>query len=567
MEKILVPNIGTDDLVEVIEVLVQPGDAVDKDASLIVLESDKASMEVPAPFAGTINALLVKEGDKVKEGMPIADILPAQNSQPGQTAESSSQAAGAAVSDDAEQTGQKSTPDVRHSDSNLDSADGSDRLQQTAMVTTQPDIGSRTISIPNIGTEDAVEVIEVLVQPGDTVDKGASLIVLESDKASMEVPAPEAGIIDQLLVQPGDKVKEGTPVVTIKNTQNDHAHDAKEAVVEKEQKKSFPAASTQQSQAVSSVSSPVESNAVTVQEYPADQVHAGPAVRKLAREFGINLGQVKPSGPKHRILKEDLQAFVKSRLNQHTASGQHVLMQEASQGMDFAQFGPVEKVSMSKIHKITADHMLRSWMTVPQVSQFETADITELEAFRQQQKSILLKQQIRLTVLPFVIAAICRALSEHPEFNVSLQDGYIIKKKYMHIGVAMDTPHGLMVPVIRNADQKNIRTLAQELQELADQAKNKKLLPNQMQGGCFSISSLGSLGGTQFTPLVNAPEVGILGLSKAQVQPVYLAESLKPRLILPLVLSYDHRAVNGADALRFITSVKYHLEDIRHLLI
>ena len=437
------------------------------------------------------------------------------------------------------------------------------------------------ILIPNIGTDDAVEVIEILVKPGDQVDKDTSLLVLESDKASMEVPAPVAGVVREFLVKEGDKVKEGTHIANILGNQEQDgelvtrqkSEAKKDASEEKAASDTATGADVRKQKSVSAT----QTKAGNAEEKTAtlavpdtnvdvaitDHIHAGPAVRKLAREFGINLAQVPPTGPKGRVLKEDIHAFVQTSLQ---SPGQGSFMQEAGQGIDFARFGPIEAVAMSKIQKITADNMLRSWMTVPQVSQFEAADITELEAFRKTQKETLLKQQIRLTILPFVIKAVCVALHQHPAFNISLQGSNIIKKQYVHIGIAMDTPHGLMVPVIRDADQKTVVLLAQELQELADKAKNKKLLPNQMQGGCFSVSSLGSLGGTQFTPLVNAPEVGILGLSRAQIQPVYLAGELKPRLILPLVLSYDHRAVNGADALRFVTTVKRNLEDIRNLL-
>ena len=423
------------------------------------------------------------------------------------------------------------------------------------------------ILVPNIGTSDAVEVIEILVKPGDQVDKDASLIVLESDKASMEVPSPFSGKLGKLFVKEGDKVKEGTPIADISTDEVAGEAERAEVKEEKEKKRS------EKDVSLAKVEQPVKTEVIQTEtvitelitaQQDSSAIHAGPAVRKLAREFGIDLQQVVPSGPKSRILKEDLQDFVKARLNQATQP--MGLMQEASTGVDFSQFGPVEVVPMNKIQRLTADNMLRSWLTAPQVTQFEVADITDLEAFRQQQKDGLLKQGMRLTVLSFVVKVVCYALKKYPEFNVSLQGDRIIRKGYIHIGIAVDTPSGLMVPVIRNADQKSIVELARELQDLTTKAKEKKLLPNQMQGGCFSISSLGNLGGTQFTPLVNTPEVAILGLSKAQAQPVYIDKKLKPRLILPLALSYDHRSVNGAGALRFINAVKHGLEDIKYLL-
>ena len=423
------------------------------------------------------------------------------------------------------------------------------------------------ILVPNIGTSDAVEVIEILVKPGDQVDKDASLIVLESDKASMEVPSPFSGKLGKLFVKEGDKVKEGTPIADISTDEVAGEAERAEVKEEKEKKRS------EKDVSLAKVEQPVKTEVIQTEtvitelitaQQDSSAIHAGPAVRKLAREFGIDLQQVVPSGPKSRILKEDLQDFVKARLNQATQP--MGLMQEASTGVDFSQFGPVEVVPMNKIQRLTADNMLRSWLTAPQVTQFEVADITDLEAFRQQQKDGLLKQGVRLTVLSFVVKVVCYALKKYPEFNVSLQGDRIIRKGYIHIGIAVDTPSGLMVPVIRNADQKSIVELARELQDLTTKAKEKKLLPNQMQGGCFSISSLGNLGGTQFTPLVNTPEVAILGLSKAQAQPVYIDKKLKPRLILPLALSYDHRSVNGAGALRFINAVKHGLEDIKYLL-
>lgn len=417
---------------------------------------------------------------------------------------------------------------------------------------------TKNITVPDIGGASDVDVIEVLVKVGDAVKVDAPLITLESDKATMEVPSTDEGVVKEIHVKVGDKISEGKTILVLET--------AKTEEVEK------PAEKTVQSkkEAPSEKSAPVEkvqpqTGTVITAGYNAD-VHAGPAVRKLAREFSVDLNQVTGSGPKERILKEDVQAFVKSKISQVPATTAGL---PAAPEIDFAKFGPITSEPLSRIQKISGKNLHRNWLLVPHVTQFGEADITLLEDFRQAQKSTLEKQGIKLTPLVFIMKAVVTALKEFPQFNASLDASgeNIIMKNYFHVGVAVDTPDGLVVPVVRDVDQKGLSDLAKALSDVSEKARKKQLTANDMQGGCFSISSLGGIGGTAFTPIINVPEVAILGVSKSSYKPVYQDGGFVPRLMLPLSLSYDHRVIDGADGARFMVYLSSMLSDIRNLLL
>jgi len=523
-----VPDTGSADGVTVIEIAVSVGDSVSEGDTLIVLESDKASMEIPAPASGVVTALKVSEGQQVVQGDPICEM----------------------TGGDANTT---STPAPQTS---------SEPAAPAAAETPAPQSsgGIEKVVVPDTGNADGVTVIEVSIGVGDTVSEGDTLIVLESDKASMEIPSPVSGKVLALSVKEGDSVAQGDAIADVEATGGSQPQAA--------------TAPTQQP-AAAPASTPAPTPKPPVVEEArvpsvSSSVHAGPAVRALARELGVNLAKVPSTGPRGRITKDDLHNFVKAKLKE-AESGQ-----SASGGsgippippVDFAAFGPIERIPMSKIHKLTADNMTRCWLNVPAVTQFDEADITDLEAFRKSMKAEAEKKGVRLTPLPFLIKASAHALAELPQVNASidLATNEIVRKGYIHIGIAVDTPDGLMVPVIRDADQKGIWEIAAEASELADKAKNKKLKPAEMQGATFTISSLGSIGGTAFTPIVPSPQAAILGISKASMQPVWDGSAFQPRLMLPLCLSYDHRVINGGDGARFTTILSKVLGDIRHLV-
>ncbi|WP_264769394.1 dihydrolipoyllysine-residue acetyltransferase [Coxiella burnetii] len=429
------------------------------------------------------------------------------------------------------------------------------------------------ITVPDLGGASEVDVIEVLVKPSDTVAKEDGLITLEGDKASMDVPSPLAGTIKELQVKVGDKVKEGDKILTLEMS----AEEEKPAKEEKKESEKSEKLEEEGKKEKEEKSEPKEEKkkATEIKEYEAEEVegfgtsvHAGPAVRRIAREFGIDLTKIKGTGQKDRILKEDVQKFVKEQLK--VAEGKSGIGFPPAPKIDFKKFGAIEEKPFSKIKKATGVNLSRNWMTIPHVTQFGEADITELQAFRQSQKEYAAKQNVRLTPLVFIIKAVVNALKEFPHFNASLDPTgeHLILKKYFHIGVAVDTPEGLVVPVIRDADKKGLFELAKELGEVSEKARKKGLNMNDMQGGCFSISSLGGIGGTAFTPIINAPEVVILGVSKMQWKPICNeAGDCKTRLMLPLSLSYDHRVIDGADGARFIVYLAERLSDIRTLLL
>ena len=520
-----VPDTGSADGVTVIEIAVSVGDSVAEGDTLIVLESDKASMEIPAPASGVVTALKVSEGQQVVQGDPICEMT-----------------GGNATA--------TSTP-VPQASSEPAAAES---------LAPQSSGGIEKVVVPDTGNADGVTVIEVSIGVGDTVSEGDTLIVLESDKASMEIPSPVSGKVLALSVKEGDSVAQGDAIADIEAT----AGSQPQATT----------ASTQQPTATPGSTKAPAPQPPVVEEASVpsvgSSVHAGPAVRALARELGVNLSSVPSTGPRGRITKDDLHDFVKAKL-QEAESGQTI---NGGSGIppippvDFAAFGPVERIPMTKIHKLTADNMTRCWLNVPAVTQFDEADITDLETFRKSMKAEAEKKGVKLTPLPFLIRASAYALAELPQVNASIDPSTdeIVRKGYIHIGIAVDTPDGLMVPVIRDADQKGIWDIAAEASELADKAKNKKLKPAEMQGATFTISSLGSIGGTAFTPIVPSPQAAILGISKASMQPVWDGSAFQPRLMLPLCLSYDHRVINGGDGARFTTILSKVLGDIRHLV-
>ncbi|MAY37387.1 MULTISPECIES: dihydrolipoyllysine-residue acetyltransferase [Spongiibacter] len=537
-ETIKIPDLGGGDGVEVIEVCVAVGDQVEVEDSLLVLESDKASMEVPAPKAGKVVSISLKVGDSVGEGDVILE-LDVEGDAP----------ADEPVAAEPEAADEEPAPPA------ADEAEAA----PTASA------GPETVKVPDIGGGDGVEVIELCVAAGDEVEEGDSLIVLESDKASMEVPAPFSGKVLSMLIKVGDAAAEGTAIAEMQRSGSSAPDTAVEspAAAETEQVKT---PEPPEPEAATPAPAAPESSA---NEGNGKTVYAGPAVRKLAREFGISLDQVTGSGPRGRVVKEDLHAYVKTLTSAKPAAAAGGAGIPAIPEVDFSQFGEIEVEPLTKLHKLTAANMHRSWLNLPHVTQFDDADITELEAFRNSMKAEAQAKGVKLTPLPFLLKAAAVALRMNPKFNASLSaDGEnMVYKKYVHIGVAVDTPVGLMVPVIRDVDKKSLWELAAEASELAQKAKERKLKPADMQGGCFTISSLGNIGGTGFTPIINAPEVAILGVSKLDIKPVWDGTAFQPRKMLPLSLSYDHRAINGADAGKFFTELGQLLADIRRILL
>lgn len=544
-QEVKVPDIGSSAKASIIEVAVKPGDTIEVDQSLITLESDKASMEIPSPAAGVVESVSVKVGDEVGTGDLILVLKGAAGAQ--------KQAASAPAPAAAPAQAQAEAP---------------------APAAAEEPAGESTeeVRIPDIGA-DAASVIEMLVKVGDSVEAEQSLITLESAKASMEIPAPKAGVIESIAIKIGDEAKTGDLILTLKVQGKAAAKPAAAAQA--------PAAAPEQAkpanvQGSAPAKAAPQAAPAAAPSRDASKVHAGPAVRQLAREFGVELGAVTGSGPKGRILKEDVQAYVKAEL-QKAKSAPAASAAGATGGagippiptVDFSKFGEIEEVPMTRLMQVGAANLHRSWLNVPHVTQFDSADITELEAFRVAQKAVAEKAGVKLTVLPLLLKACAYLLKELPDFNSSLAPSgkAVIRKKYVHIGFAVDTPDGLLVPVIKNVDQKSLLQLAAEAAALAEKARNKKLSADDMQGACFTISSLGHIGGTGFTPIVNAPEVAILGVSKATIQPVWDGKAFQPKLMLPLSLSYDHRVINGAAAARFTKRLGDVLTDIRTMLL
>ncbi|MEE8059494.1 MAG: dihydrolipoyllysine-residue acetyltransferase [Pseudomonadales bacterium] len=567
IEIIKVPDIGGAEGVEVIEICVAIGDQVAEEESLVVLESDKASMEVPSPLAGTVNVIKISAGDSLSEGDVILELETAA------IAESSSEEGvveGAVVDqqDKIVETEYESTPE------STPEPTFEPTLESRNVAHQQTATSIEVINIPDIGGVDSVDVIEVCVGIGDEVAEGDSLVVLETDKASMEVPAPRAGKVVSVKIQEGDQVSEGVELLQMQvsvaavdanaATPAVQANQVVETVVApltQNQQPDIPTPSFASAQPEAKVDPGAQTSAQS-------GIYAGPAVRRLAREMGADLSKVKGSGPKGRIGKDDLKAFIKTALTTIASPIQSVGI-TAIPEVDFAKFGDVRVEPLTKIHKLTAANMHRNWLNIPHVTQFDDADITELEEFRQSLKAEAEQRGVRITPLPFILKACAVALKVHPKFNASLHtDGeHRVYKQYAHIGMAVDTPAGLVVPVVRDVDKKSIWDMVAEIAELAQKAKDRKLKPAEMQGGCFTLSSLGSIGGQGFTPIVNAPEVAILGVSRLAVKPVWNGDKFVPRKMLPLSLSYDHRAINGGDAGRFFTYLLEVLADIRRIVL
>ncbi len=576
-QEVKVPDIGGAEGAEVIEVLVAVGDTVAQEQSLIVLESDKASMEIPSSHAGKVVEIKVAVGDELAEGAPILVLETDADDEAGENdaVENTGTGGGDSTDQAAANDGQASEESGEQVEQALSSAPREAQEDEVASTASET-----LVSVPDIGTDEAVDLIEISVKVGDAVAEGDSLVVLESDKASMEIPSPEAGEVVEILIQEGASVREGDALMKLKVTGSAGAQGASSEGDKKAAQKS---GGTDESDSGSSAPSPPASEvkgkqdaseAPRAQRQPASSkpaggpIYAGPAVRKLARELGVDLQQVSSSGPRGRIVKEDIHEFVKSALSGQPGTATGGAGIPPIPEVDFAAFGEVEAVPRSKMDKLTAANMQRSWLNVPHVTQFDEADITDMETFRKGLKAEAEKRGTKLTPLPFLIKACAVALRDNPKFNASLSaDGEdLIYKKYIHIGMAVDTPAGLLVPVIRDADKKTLWELAEEVLELADKARDRKLRPADMQGGCFTISSLGNMGGTGFTPIVNAPEVGILSVSRAEVKPRWDGSAFLPRTMLPVGLSYDHRVINGGDAGRFCTQLMALLGDIRKLL-
>ena len=538
--EVVIPNIGDAADIEVIEVLVTVGNEIEKDQPLLTLESDKASMEVPSDHAGIISSINVKIGDKVSEGDLIL-LLEGAKVKP---------------------IDSNNTDKSKGTDKKLNESSESESITLSKDVTiANLDTIIEDICIPDIGDASSVDVIDVLVKVGDVIAKDQALITLEGDKATMDIPSSMAGEIKSLNVNIGDKVSQGDIILSVVTSQIIDNNE----IIAKEVVKEVIASKPESNLSPKSVSNN-ETISVSSKKISASNVYASPSVRRLAREFGVDLTLVDGSGRKARIIKEDIQNFVKSRL---AAPQTGNIGLPKMPKIDFSKFGSIEAKPLNKIKRLTAQSMTRSWLNVPHVTQFDEADISELEAFRKANKESALAQGAKLTPLAFIVLAVVKALQVFPEFNSSLDETgeNLILKQYYNIGIAVDTPNGLVVPVIRDAHKKGLIELAKDMAELGAKARNKALTPADMSGGTFTISSLGGIGGTAFTPIVNAPEVAILGVSRSKMQPVYNGNEFEPKLMLPLSLSYDHRVIDGAQAARFSSYLGQCLADIRTLLL
>ncbi|MBV4478102.1 dihydrolipoyllysine-residue acetyltransferase [Pseudomonas botevensis] len=541
VQQVHVPDIGSSGKAQIIEIQVKVGDTVAADQSLITLESDKASMEIPSPAAGVVKAISVKLNDEVGTGDLILDLEVAGAAAPAVAAPAQAAAPAAAAPAPA------AAPAAPVADSVQD------------------------IHVPDIGSAGKAKIIEVLVKAGDSVEADQSLITLESDKASMEIPSPAAGVVESISIKLDDEVGTGDLILKLK-VKGAAPAAAPAPVAAAAPAAAAPAAAP--AAAAPAAAAPVAAPAAAPAK-PGAKVHAGPAVRQLAREFGVELSAVGATGPHGRILKEDVQAYVKAMMQKAKEAPAAAAGATGGAGIppipvvDFSRFGEIEEVPMTRLMQVGAANLHRSWLNVPHVTQFDSADITELEAFRNAQKAVAEKAGVKLTILPLLLKSCAHLLKELPDFNSSLAPSgkAIIRKKYVNIGFAVDTPDGLLVPVIKNVDQKSLLQLAAEAASLAEKARTKKLSSDEMQGACFTISSLGHIGGTGFTPIVNAPEVAILGVSKATIQPVWDGKAFQPKLMLPLSLSYDHRVINGAAAARFTKRLSDLLADIRTILL
>ncbi|HHF6992857.1 TPA: pyruvate dehydrogenase complex dihydrolipoyllysine-residue acetyltransferase [Haemophilus influenzae] len=548
-KQIQIPDIGSDE-VTVTEVMVNVGDTISVDQSIINVEGDKASMEVPAPEAGVVKEILVKVGDKVSTGTPMLVL----------------EAAGTAPVADAP------------------TAPAADEPTAPAVATAPTASAIVEVNVPDIGG-DEVNVTEIMVAVGDTITEEQSLITVEGDKASMEVPAPFGGVVKEILVKSGDKVSTGSLIMRFEVPGAAPAASASDSAPQaaapdttaQAPQAAAPATTAQAPQSNNNVSGLSQEQV----EASTGYAHATPVIRRLAREFGVNLDKVKGTGRKGRIVKEDIEAYVKTAVKAYEsgataqATGNGVA-NGAGLGLlpwpkvDFSKFGEIEEVELSRINKISGANLHRNWVIIPHVTHFDKADITDLEAFRKEQNALAEKQKLGVKITPvvFIMKAVAKALEAYPRFNSSITEDAqrLILKKYINIGVAVDTPNGLVVPVFKNVNKKGIIELSRELMEVSKKAREGKLTASDMQGGCFTISSLGGIGTTHFAPIVNAPEVAILGVSKSSMEPVWNGKEFAPRLILPMSLSFDHRVIDGADGARFISYLGSVLADLRRLV-
>ncbi|WP_343607209.1 dihydrolipoyllysine-residue acetyltransferase [Roseateles sp.] len=560
--EVKVPDIGDFKDVAIIELLVKPGDTVKAEQSLVTVESDKASMEIPSSAAGVVKEVKVKLGDKLNEGDLIVVLESDAAAAPAPAAAVPASAQAPAAAAPAPQAAPAPAP--------------------AAAAAPAASAGPVDIVVPDIGDFEEVAVIEVLVKVGDTVKTEQSLITVESDKASMEIPSSHGGVIKELLVKLGDKVSKGTKIAVIEATGGAASPAPAAAAPAPAQAAAAPAPATASAPAPAPVERQVPTAALPPHEptKPTGKLpHASPSIRKLARELGVPLEEVKGSGAKGRITESDVQSFVKAVMagTAQTSAQKAAAPAGGAAGggafpgllpwpkVDFEKFGPVERKDLSRIKKISGANLHRNWVTIPHVTNHDDADITELEAFRVQLNKENEKSGIKVTMLAFMIKATVAALKKFPEFNASLDGDTLVLKNYFHIGFAADTPNGLVVPVIRDCDKKGIFQISQEMSELAKKARDGKLGPADMTGGCFSISSLGGIGGTYFTPIINAPEVAIMGVCKSQTRPVWDGKQFAPRLILPLSLSWDHRVIDGAAAARFNVYFASLLADFRRI--
>ncbi|MGB1262093.1 MAG: dihydrolipoyllysine-residue acetyltransferase [Cognaticolwellia sp.] len=556
IEKILVPDVGGDE-VEVIDICFAVGDNLEADEGILTVETDKASMDIPAPFAGELVALTVKVGDKIKEGDLIAEMKSAEMK-------------GAATSS-ADEAPKAAEPEPKAEQAEQAEAPAEEKAPAAATSSEVIEI-----AVPDIGEDGEVDVIDVLVAVGDVIEAEDGLITLETDKATMDVPSSHAGTVKEILINTGDKVKQGSLVIKLETSSGAPVSEEK-PVAAPIQAPAAPATEPSTTKAAAKKAAPVPHHP-QMGLTNAGSIYTSPSIRRLAREFGVDLTRVKGSGRKGRILKEDVQSYVKYELSRpkanagsSVAAGEGGLQVVSAKQIDFAKFGEIETKPLTRIQKISGPFLHRNWVTIPHVTQFDEADITNVEAFRKEQNVVAEKQKLgfKITPLVFILKAAADALRAFPVFNSSLsEDGEsLILKKYCHIGVAVDTPNGLVVPVVRDVDQKGIHQLSRELLEISIKARDGKLKAADMQGGCFTISSLGGIGGTAFTPIVNAPEVAILGVSKSEMKPKWNGKEFEPKLMLPLSMSYDHRVIDGAIAARFTVHLASVMSDIRKLIL
>ena len=561
IQKILVPDVGGEE-VEIIEICFAVGDTLEADEGIVTVETDKASMDIPAPFAGELASLSVKVGDKIKQGDVIGEI----------------KAAGASATADSSEVATADSSEVAPAAPAAETPAPAVEMPAPKAAPTKPAVTTASelveVAVPDIGEDGEVDVIDVLVSVGDVIEQEDGLITLETDKTTMDVPSSHAGTVKEVYISTGDKVKQGTVVIKLE-TAGVASIEAAPAIAEVPVSAPAEAAPA----AVKPAPTPaVQAPAVQAPDSTSGgKAHASPSVRRVAREFGVNLSLVAGSGPKKRVLKEDVQAYVKAELAKpRSASGNavvagNVLQIATVKPVDHAKFGEIEVLPLTRIQKISGPFLHRNWATIPHITQFDEADITDVETFRKEQNAYhaKIKSGLKITPLVFVMKAVAKALEKYPAFNSSLSDDgeSLILKKFINIGIAVETPGGLVVPVIKDVNKKGIEQLSKELIEISGKAREGKLKATDMQGGTFTISSLGGIGGTAFTPIVNAPEVAILGVSKSEMKPKWNGTEFKPRLMVPLSLSYDHRVIDGAVGARFSTEVAANLTDLRRIIL